>query len=38
MMGAMGNRHMRRQAKRMDKASAKKKRKQAKDARKRHRR
>jgi signal recognition particle subunit SRP54 len=38
MMGAMGNRQMRRQAKAMDKAAAKKKRKAEKDARKRSRR
>ncbi|HEU4431494.1 MAG TPA: signal recognition particle protein [Myxococcota bacterium] len=38
MMGAMGNRQMRRQTKAMDKAAAKKKRKAEKDARKRSRR
>jgi hypothetical protein len=38
MMGAMGNRQMRRQAKAMDRAAAKKKRKAEKDARKKGRR
>jgi len=38
MMGAMGNRQMRRQAKAMDRSAAKKKRKAAKDARKKGRR
>jgi signal recognition particle subunit SRP54 len=38
MMGAMGNRQMRRQAKAMDKSAAKKKRKAEKDARKKGRR
>jgi signal recognition particle subunit SRP54 len=38
MMGAMGNRQMRRQAKAMDRAAAKKKRKSEKDARKKGRR